>query len=138
MVSMLSILLFGWAVTAKPSTIPLTLPEGAVIQVELAQTREEHALGLMGRSSLPIDHGMLFIFEQEELHYFWMKNTLIALDIIWMDSEKRIVYIQENVTLCKKDPCPAYGPSVKSLYVLEIHTGSVQRHGIKTGMILQF
>ena len=138
MVLMLSILLSGWVGAANPSTIPLTLPNGAVIQVELAQTREEHALGLMGRSCLPSNRGMLFVFEQKDLHYFWMKNTFIALDMIWIDPKKRIVYIRENVTPCKKDPCPAYGPSIKSLYVLEVNTGIVKRHGLKTGMTLQF
>jgi uncharacterized protein len=138
MILLLSIFLSVWVGAANPSSIPLTLPNGAVIQVELAQTRKEHALGLMGRSNLPPDRGMLFVFEQKDLHYFWMKNTFIALDMIWMDSEKRIVFIQENITPCKKDPCPAYGSSIKSLYVLEVNTGIVKKHGLKTGMTLQF
>ncbi len=127
-----------WMVVAEPATISLTFPNETVIQVELAQSPKEHALGLMGRSRLPPDHGMLFVFEEDNLHFFWMKNTLLALDMIWLDSEKRIVYIQENVPPCEKDPCPTYRPLIKSLYVLEVNAGIAQRHGLKIGMTLKF
>ena len=135
---LLSLLFSAQMSVAEPTITSLILPDGSTIQVELARTSKEHALGLMDRSRLPLDHGMLFIFEQEDLHYFWMKNTFILLDIIWLDSKKNIIYIQENTPPCRADPCPTYGPSMKSLYVLEMNAGIAQRHGLKIGITLKF
>lgn len=113
-------------------------PNGKIITAELAVTDEERAKGLMFRKEIPEDYGMLFIFEEEERHGFWMKNTLIFLDIIWIDSKKRIVHIEENVPPCKRDPCEVYYPSKPALYVLELKGGKAKREDLKIGDLLLF
>ena len=138
MTFVLGLLVSGWLGVAEPATIPLTFPNGVVIQVEVTQTPTERATGLMNRQSLPLDRGMLFVFEQPGLHFFWMKNTLLPLDIVWLSHDKRVLHIEENVPPCKKDPCPAYGPPMKSLYVLEVNAGVAQRQGLSAGMTLKF
>ena len=122
----------------SPSTVPLTLPDGKTLQVEVARTEKTRALGLMFRTALPEDRGMLFIFEQPGLHRFWMKNTLIPLDMVWMDERKRIIHIEYQVPPCKLDPCAVYGPSADSLYVLEVISGVASREKLRPGQTLTF
>jgi uncharacterized membrane protein (UPF0127 family) len=112
------------------------------LSCELAQTQEQLAKGLMYRHQLAKDKGMLFIFSQEYHWPFWMKNTFIPLDIIWMDKDKRIVHTQKNLTSCPKNAshCPTYAPpeSVKSLYVLELNSGQIDELGLKLKQRLNF
>lgn len=139
--SVLFILAFAAVVhgqEAAPSTVPLILPDGKTLQVEVARTEEKRALGLMFRTALAEDHGMLFIFEQSGLHRFWMKNTLIPLDMVWMDDRKRVIHIEYQVPPCKLDPCPVYGPSADSLYVLEVISGVASREKLRPGQTLTF
>jgi len=91
--------------------------------VEMADDSSERSRGLMERESLDSDKGMLFIFDQESRHSFWMKNTLIPLDMIWINSNKEVVHIEKNVPPCQVDPCPSYGPDKDARYVLEISAG---------------
>ncbi len=128
----------AFAQKTGPPGDQIILSDGKVLQIEVVRTPAERARGLMFRSSLPEDQGMLFIFERSEKHSFWMKNTLISLDIIWMDSQKRIIHIQPQVPPCKQDPCPLYGPPGKSLYVLEVNAGIADRLKLRTGMPLAF
>jgi len=121
-----------------PSTLKMTLPDGQPLQVEIADTPMEQTRGLMFRTDLPEDHGMLFIFDRPGKNRFWMKNTLIPLDILWMDDRKRIIHIEYQVPPCKMDPCPAYGPSAESHYVLEVKAGVAHKRGLRVGMPLQF
>ena len=93
--------------------------------VEIADSEKELIKGLMFRKNLDEDKGMLFIFTQPANYTFWMKNTLIPLDIIWIDENKAIVYIEENVPICEQDPCQTYTPNKEELYVLEINSGLV-------------
>ena len=67
-----------------------------------------------------------------------MKDTLIPLDMIWMDSERRIVHIEHNVPPCAADPCPRYPPSGPALYVLEINAGFAAKLGLKVGDTMEF
>lgn len=114
------------------------LPNGKIITAELAVNEEERARGLMFRKEIPEDYGMLFIFEEEGRYGFWMKNTLISLDIIWIDGKKRIVHIEENVPPCKNDPCEVYHPPEPALYVLELRGGKARKENLKIGDILLF
>lgn len=127
-----------YAQEPAPSTIQMTLPDGMPLQVEIARTPRDQSRGLMFRTDLPEDHGMLFIFERPGKNQFWMKNTLIPLDILWMDDRKRIIHIEYQVPPCKLDPCPVYGPSAESHYVLEVKAGVVHKRGLRVGMPLQF
>jgi uncharacterized membrane protein (UPF0127 family) len=113
-----------------------------VLICEVAQTQEQLNKGLMYRTELANDHGMLFVFSQEYPWPFWMKNTLIPLDIIWIDKAKQIVYLQKNLSPCPKNAshCPTYGPpaSVKSKYVLELNSGQIDKLGLKLKQRLDF
>ena len=101
--------------------------------VELAANAEAREKGLMYREKLEPDKGMLFIFEKEGRYSFWMKNTWIPLDIIWMNKDKEVVYISRNTESCRKDPCPYASPGKNALYVLEVNAGMADRLGLKEG-----
>ena len=90
--------------------------------VELATTAQQRATGLMFRESLDKDRGMLFVFDSEADYPFWMKNTLVPLDIIWMDSSKRVVFISRDTLPCNVS-CETVDPMVDAKYVLEINAG---------------
>jgi uncharacterized membrane protein (UPF0127 family) len=111
--------------------IKVYLPSGQVITAELAVTPRERERGLMFRERLEPDQGMLFVFEEEDLYSFWMKNTLIPLDIIWLNSHQQIVHLEKNVPPCQADPCPSYTPRYPALYVLELKAGEADRNGLK-------
>jgi uncharacterized protein len=136
--NLLLTLLSGILFVEEPPTLPVTLPNGSVVQAELARTPTERAMGLMDRKALHPLQGMLFVFDKPDSYFFWMKNTLIPLDIIWLDSERRIIHIEERVPPCRKDPCPSYGSWLKSLYVLEVNQGESQLQGLSIGMELKF
>lgn len=104
--------------------------------VELAVSPEKRNLGLMHRSELADDAGMLFIFPEEGNYSFWMKNTLIPLDIIWFDSGQRVVHV-ETAYPCE-DRCPPISPDAEAMYVLEINAGSADENDIRIGTILEF
>jgi YVTN family beta-propeller protein len=103
------------------------------IFVEVPDDREEFARGLMFRKHLPWNAGMLFAFDDEEIRRFWMKNTLIPLDMIFVDSSSKIIDIKENVPPCKQEECPTYPSKEPAQYVLEVNAGFVQEKGVKIG-----
>jgi len=104
------------------------------IWVEVARTPEERSLGLMGRKSLGKDEGMLFIFETEDRHSFWMKNTLIPLSIAFIDRDRRIVWITDMKPLT----LDSHVPPKPILYALEMNKGWFSAHGIKVGDAIRF
>jgi hypothetical protein len=87
----------------------------------------------MFRKSLDENQGLLFIFSQAGDYPFWMKNTLIPLDIIWLNSQKEVVFIQSDAPPCLKDPCPVFSAGQPSLYVLEINALEASKNDIKIG-----
>jgi uncharacterized membrane protein (UPF0127 family) len=103
------------------------------VQVEVAQTQEERGKGLQFRKSLGKDEGMLFIFPSRHRQSFWMKDTFIPLDIIWMDSRKRVVFIIPNVLPCETEQCPVYTPDTAASYVLEVNAGVTAELGLRVG-----
>jgi hypothetical protein len=109
------------------------LPSGAVYAVELARTPEEQAQGLMYRESLPPHAGMIFLFTDGGAHRFWMKNTMIPLDIVWLDPQGKVIFVSSNTPPCKSDPCPSYGPQTPAPTVLEIAGGLAAKEGIVVG-----
>ncbi len=106
--------------------------------VEVASTSRDRAQGLMFRSSLPENRGMLFVFPRESHQGFWMKNMKLPLDIIWLDSQKRVVSLTENAQPCLESDCPSFYPEKKIRYVLEISSGMAQKKGISVGKSAQF
>ena len=96
-------------------------------------TQEARSRGLQDRTSLPSDQGMLFVFPTEDIFNFWMKDTFIALDMIWISEAHAIVDIKTDVQPCTQEPCPIYVPSGKAKYVLEVNANFAQTHGLKVG-----
>jgi len=111
--------------------------EDRCFQIEIADEDAERKQGLMYRESLPSQNGMLFVFEQENVHSFWMKNTRIPLDMIRIDSDGKVIDIQ-TAEPCTHDPCQTYVPSWAGRYVLEINAGLSDLVGIQKWSILWF
>jgi len=76
---------------------------------------------------------MLFIFDDESEKAFWMKNTLIPLDMVWISNDLEIAAVAKNVPPCKTDPCPSYSSEVSVKYVLEVNAGLAEELGWKVG-----
>jgi len=127
--------------TAEPenraSRVVIESPSGTRVsfKVEVARTPGERERGLMFRQSLPENHGMLFIMPREEVQYFWMKNTLIPLDIIFIDSNMRIVGIIENTEPLSTKTLTIGKPSK---YVLEINAGLAKKYLLSEGSRITF
>lgn len=102
----------------------------ANFKVQIAQTRAQLEQGLMNRKSLPQDSGMLFIFPDEQIRTFWMKNTLIPLDMVFMDSKKAIIGIVYNAVPQTLDIRSVNKPTQ---YVLEINAGQALMNNLKIG-----
>ncbi|HEX9185910.1 MAG TPA: DUF192 domain-containing protein [Vicinamibacteria bacterium] len=125
-------------VSASPAVVPLTLPSGKVLQSEVMVKDEDRAMGLMFRPSLPLDRGMIFVFEATAFHGIWMKNCRFPIDILWLDEEKRIVHAAESVPPCKADPCPVYKPMRRAAYVIELNAGQARREKAILGATVRF
>ena len=108
-----------------------------VIHAELAQNPFARTRGLMFRKSLPADSGMLFVFPNEAIQSFWMKNTKIPLDLIFISVDDKIVDIKNNFLPCTVDSCPVYQSVAPAKYVLEINAGEVEKEGINIGMSIK-
>ena len=106
--------------------------------LEVASTTSEREKGLMFRDNLLLNRGMLFVFEKSGKYSFWMKNTLISLDIIWISKDNEIVHIESSVLPCKTDFCPSYSPSSSAFYVLEINSGLSSKYNLKEGDKINF
>ena len=114
-------------------TVVFQTSSGSVaVNVEVAQTRDELHTGLMYREHLDENSGMLFIFENPILLSFWMKNTLINLDMIFLSEDLEILKIERDVPPCETVACPKYG-EVFGKYVLEVNGGFCDANGIKEG-----
>ncbi|MBI4146975.1 DUF192 domain-containing protein [Candidatus Woesearchaeota archaeon] len=105
--------------------------DGASFDVELARTADEKAKGLMFRESLHDYQGMLFVFDGEQQRSFWMKNTLISLDMIFISENGTVVDVQTAVP-CKSDPCRLY-VSPPARYVLEVNAGLAGKNSVGVG-----
>jgi uncharacterized membrane protein (UPF0127 family) len=114
---------------SAPPHAPLTL------KVEVAATDEQRQMGLMFREQLAEDEGMLFIFPTERRNSFWMHNTLIPLDMFFVDSEWNVVGVVENAEPLTDSP---RGVAKMSQYVLEVPGGFAKRHGYGAGQKLRF
>lgn len=111
--------------------------EKILIKVEIVDSPTERERGFMYRTSLEENYGMFFIFQEEAPRKFWMRNTKIPLDMIFVDKELNIIGIVEGAKPCKKDPCPTYGPDQPAQYVLEVNKGFIDEHGITVGDMIE-
>ncbi|MBK8285946.1 MAG: DUF192 domain-containing protein [Ahniella sp.] len=112
---------------------PVTL-KGQTYQVELALDDDQRARGLMFRTEMDDNHGMLFVFPNEDRRAFWMKNTKIPLDIMYFNADRRFVSSQYNVPTCSAgDRCPNYPSDGAAKYVLELNAGVGKALGLSPG-----
>jgi uncharacterized membrane protein (UPF0127 family) len=104
----------------------------------LALTDQEKATGLMHRDSLAAGHGMLFVFDTDDILAFWMKNTLMPLDIVWFDSTGRVADVRPHAQPCRADPCPKFSNAQPARAVLLVNAGYAAAHGLKPGAAATF
>ncbi len=122
---------------AQVKMIPLCI--GSVeFTVEIADTEERQMLGLMFRKTIPDDFGMLFVNNAEDYHNMWMKNTLVHLDLIFLNKSRQVVDMYINVPPCEKDPCESYPSRVRAQYVLELRGNRAKELNLKIGDTLFF
>jgi len=109
--------------------------------LDVADTEQLRSYGLMNRIHLDSNAGMLFIFDMQGIYPFWMKNTLIPLDIIWLNSNKEVVYIKENAKPCGnliEALCKTIIPNKIAKYVVELNSGKTSELGLKIGDRIEF
>lgn len=138
----LIILTLAWGfqrIRPKPvmcDSVTIQTEQGTVLTAEVAQTAEAQAKGLAGRTSLAPHHGMLFLFSNSDDHTFWMKDTLIPLDILWLDNQvvidRATLFPQEGTTV------PSYTPKSKANAVLELNAGEADSLGLTTGSTVRW
>ena len=105
------------------------------LTIEIADNDAETTQGLMFRRSMPDSCGMIFVMKENEPHSFWMKNTYIPLDIIFLDESKKIVTIQANTTPFSEAEVPSYE---KAKFILEVNAGYCKRKGIEKGDVVKW
>jgi hypothetical protein len=135
----------GMQTDVGPVTPPATplppptavLPNGQSITLELAISPDRRNTGLMFRTKLAEDRGMLFVFERTVTQPFWMKNTFIPLDFIFLDGSGTITEIIDNVPPCEVDPCPSYPPRNPYRAMLEVSAGVAAKHSLQPGQTLE-
>ena len=136
--------IFTFILFIFPSCLPAVKRSNQVcfhqkcVNVEAVQKPQELMRGLQFRKSLGREDGMLFIFSTSGPYSFWMKDTLIPLDMIWMDYARRVIYIASSVPPCTGDSCPQYTPMGNALYILEVNGGYTNQNNIKIGDEAQF
>jgi uncharacterized membrane protein (UPF0127 family) len=122
--------------------IPSVVKLGNVpVNVEIAKTYSQHAKGLMNREELFSDSGMLFVFDEPKPQSFWMANTLIPLDIIWIDSHKKVVGVAKSAQPCREKnilQCETFSSNTPVKYVLEVNAGWFDANGLKIGDTLDY
>lgn len=109
---------------------------GQKFYLEKAITQEEKSKGLMDRSYLEENKGMVFIWDTEEMRFFWMKNTLIPLDIIFLNSSGSIASIVHSAQPCESLECPSYPSELPARYVIELNAGKAQSLNISNQDII--
>ena len=127
----LCLALFAAAACAKGG--PYVELKGHRYTIELAEDDATREYGLMNRTEMADDHGMLFVFPNDEPRAFWMKNTKIPLDMIFIDKDRKVVSIRHDAPPCVTERCPAYMSNGPVRYVLELNGGQAARLGLTEG-----
>lgn len=128
-----AVLLSGAVLQACAASGPYVELKGHRYSIEVAADDASREHGLMDRTEMAADHGMLFVFDDDAMRAFWMKNTKISLDMLFFDGDKKLVSIQHNVPPCVSDPCPAYSSGAPARYVLELNAGESEKIGLSSG-----
>lgn len=113
-----------------------------VLQVQIADTQPRRVRGLMFQEQLPYDQGMFFVFDAAGTHSLWMLNMQFSLDMIWFDSNGKVIHIEKNVPPCKSaleiNTCTSVNPgNDQALYILEVTSGFVDKFGITEKSVLE-
>jgi hypothetical protein len=114
----------------RTGKVTFTGAKGEVVEVEIAEKDPHRQRGLMYRTRMAQDHGMIFWFEQKDDHSFWMHNTCIPLDMLYLDDDGLIVGIEENTPTLSDD---TFSVGCLSKYVLELNAGWTRAHGVTAG-----
>jgi hypothetical protein len=109
------------------------LEQQRTVYVAIAADESEREQGLMFRQELAGDQGMLFIYPDQARRGMWMKNTLLALDVVFLSGEGYIVALLKDLQPCRKDPCRIYDSKASARYMLELNAGFIDKHGLKVG-----
>ena len=134
--SAIALLLAQKAHAPTQTNTPSVILAGETILVDIADTPELRERGLSGRESLPEERGMLFVFPEEGLHRFWMKDMRFSIDILWISPDQRIVHIEKSVA---PETYPeSFGPDESARYVLEVPAGYVETLGVHEGDRVRF
>jgi uncharacterized membrane protein (UPF0127 family) len=122
------------------NTVKIRFPNGFEIRAEMVTSAAEIVTGMKFRPSLAPDRGMLFVHGKPGNYHYWMFEVQVPLDMIWMDQDRRIVQLIHKAPPCPgpKEKCLAYGGDFKSIYILEVPSGTAARQGLKPGMQLEF
>jgi len=130
--------LLSLLLAATPGT-----PDGGIVTArghaflaEVARTPQEQARGLMYRQSLAQDRCMIFLYDEDGNHRIWMKNCLIALDVVWIKADGTVVEAREKAPPCSPmmgDDCPTYGGTVLARHFVEFPAGTLRRIGLRIG-----
>ncbi len=116
-----------------PTVLEIGTENGTVfVEAEVADSDAERTEGLMGRTSLDADAGMVFLWESRVETTFWMKDTLIPLSIAFWNERGRIIEILDMAP-CRQDDCPSYGPDEPFVGALEVNRGFFDEHGVGIG-----
>ena len=127
------------------STVVVTFPHGTAVirtpartvqvRIEIAETAEQHMLGLSGRRTLASNAGMAFLWKSDARERFWMKDTSVPLSIAFWDKRGRILRILDMAP-CRRDPCKVYDPQVAFRGALEVNRGAFARWGVRRGAVV--
>ncbi len=124
---------FSFSFCQADAVPPQVCHQDNCVTVEVVSKDADLERGLMYRTSLDQDKGMLFVFPKDDIYQFWMKNMLFDLDMLWISFDGHIVFIGQGIPACTKDPCPVYTPDKQARYVLEINSGYAASHHWKAG-----
>jgi uncharacterized membrane protein (UPF0127 family) len=135
-IACLTLLTGNVASAAQTPTHRYVSVAGHRFEVEIADTDAAREHGLMFRTHLAADHGMLFVYPDARVRTFWMKNTLIPLDILFFDAQGRLINVSADTPPCKTSRCPTFSSTAPARYVLELHSGVAKKSGFDPGAAL--
>jgi uncharacterized protein len=118
----------------RTGKVTFPTPKGETVTIEIAENDHDRQRGLMYRKSMPAEQGMIFWFAEKDNHSFWMHNTCIPLDMLYIDDDGLIVGIEENTPTMSDD---TFEVGCKSSYVLEVNAGWTRAHGVQAGQFVK-